>query len=250
MLDVLSGSESRLSEGRGEGSGLSDIEVRPTTLVGMRQPPAEMATKLQAAAETLLASFDDVQMTDIAAAAGVARSSLYYYFTNKDDILAFFLRAVLNELADATTAAANSPGDPPARLAAVVRAQLGHLDRHPAASQQLIAHLGRAGQLADIAARIHNGFEAPVRRLLIEGARDGTLRPLPDPELGASALFGAVLVIGLRSLILNGHIAVEEVMDLIGPMFWQGIAPAPVSRDTLTAPRADTNPDTTKEANR
>ena len=137
-------------------------------------------------------------MADIAAAAGVARSSLFYYFSNKDDVLAFFLRATLDELADATTAAADSPGDPPVRLAAVVRAQLGHLDRHPAASQQLIAHLGRAGKLADTAARIRNGFEELVRRLLVEGARDGTLRPLPDPELGASALFGAVVVIDLR----------------------------------------------------
>jgi TetR/AcrR family transcriptional regulator len=201
--------------------------TRSTTLVAMREPPAEMATKLRAAAETLLSSFDDIQMAEIAAAAGVARSSLYYYFTNKDDILAFFLRAMLDELAEATTAAANSPGDPPTRLAAVVRAQLEHLDRHPAASQQLIAHLGRAGHLTDIAARINNGFEEPVRRLLVEGAQDGTLRPLPDAELGATALFGAVLVIGLRSLIVNGHIAVDEVMDLIGPMFWQGIAPAP-----------------------
>ena len=201
--------------------------TRSTTLVAMREPPAEMATKLRAAAETLLSSFDDIQMAEIAAAAGVARSSLYYYFTNKDDILAFFLRAMLDELADATTAAANSPGDPPTRLAAVVRAQLEHLDRHPAASQQLIAHLGRAGHLTDIAARINHGFEEPVRRLLVEGAQDGTLRPLPDAQLGASALFGAVLVIGLRSLIVNGRIAVDEVMHLIGPMFWQGIAPAP-----------------------
>lgn len=185
-----------------------------------------MATKLRAAAETLLVSFDDIQMADIAAAAGVARSSLYYYFTNKDDILAFFLRAMLDELAEATAAAANGPGDPPARLGAVVRAQLEHLDRHRAASQQLIAHLGRAGRLTDIAARINNGFEEPVRRLLVEGAQEGTLRPLPDTELGATALFGAVLVIGLRSLILNGRIDVDQVMDLVGPMFWQGIAPS------------------------
>jgi TetR/AcrR family transcriptional regulator len=186
-----------------------------------------MASKLRAAAETLLGSFDDVQMSDIAAAAGVARSSLYYYFTNKDDILTFFLKAMLDELADATAAAVSTTGDAPSRLAAVVRAQLEQLGRHPAASQQLIAHLGRAGRLTDIAARINQGFEEPVRSLLIEGARDGTLRTLPDPELGAAALFGAVLVIGLRSLIVDGRVAVDQVMELIGPMFWWGIAPTP-----------------------
>ena len=203
--------------------------AKSSTLVAMREVPAEMAAKLAAAADSLLANFEDRQMSDIAAAAGVARSSLYYYFTNKDDILAFFLRAVLDELSEATAAAANGPGDPPARLAAVIRAQLDHLGRHPAASQHLIANLGRAGRLADIAARINTGFEEPVRRVLAEGAADGTLRPLDDNELGATALFGAVLVIGLRCLIVDGGIDTERVMKLIGPMFWHGIAPTPAT---------------------
>lgn len=201
--------------------------ITPASLVSMREVPAEMAANLRAAAESLLSSFDDIQMSDIAAAAGVARSSLYYYFTNKDDILSFFLRVMLDELAQATALAANGPGDPPTRLAGVVRAQLDHLDRHPAATHRLIAQLGRAGRPADIAARIRIGFEEPVRKLLVEGAEDGSLRALPDPELGAAALFGAVLVIGLRLLLADGHIAVDKVLHLIGPVFWQGIAPTP-----------------------
>lgn len=198
-----------------------------STLVAMREVPPEMAAKLTAAADSLLASFKDLQMSDIASAAGVARSSLYYYFTNKDDVLAFFLRAVLDELTEATAAAVNGPGDPPARLAAVIRAQLDHLGRHPSASQHLVANLGRAGRLSDIAARINSGFDEPVRRVLAQGAADGTLRPLDDNDLGATALFGAVLVMGLRSLIVDGHIDTDRVMKMIGPMFWHGIAPTP-----------------------
>lgn len=198
-----------------------------TTLVTVREIPPEMAANLRAAAETLLVRFDEIQMSDIASAVGVARSSLYYYFTKKDDILAFFLRDMLDELGHATRAAADGPGDPPRRLAAVVRAQLEHLNHHPAATTQLIAQLGRAGRLTDIAARVNDGFEGPVRRLLIEGSEDGTLRALADPDLGATALFGAVLVIGVRCLIVHGNIDVEEVMAQIAPMFWQGIAPSP-----------------------
>ena len=44
----------------------------------------------------------------------------------------------------------------------------------------------------------------PVRKLLTEGAADGTLRELADEDLGATALFGAVLVIGLRALCVDG----------------------------------------------
>jgi AcrR family transcriptional regulator len=197
-----------------------------TTLVTMREVPAAMAVKLNAAANDLLANFDDLQMHDIATAAGVARSSLYYYFANKDDVLAYLLRTVLDDLTTSTAAAVDGPGSPAQRLGAVIRAQLEHLNNHPAASQLLIANLGRAGKLPDIAARVNQGFEAPVRRLLAEGAADGSFRPLADDDLGATALFGAVLVIGLRALVLAGHIDVDRVMEMIGPMFWNGIAPS------------------------
>jgi AcrR family transcriptional regulator len=198
---------------------------RTATLVGMREVPAEMAANLQAASDRLLASFDDLQMNGIAEAAGVARSSLYYYFANKDDVLAYLLRSILDELTTATIDAASGPGSPSDRLAAVIRAQLEHLNQHPAAHQQLIANLGRAGKLPDIAAQVNQGFEVPVRQLLAEGAADGTLRTLPDAELGATALFGAVLVIGLRALVVDGYIDIDSAMNMIVPMFWHGIAP-------------------------
>jgi AcrR family transcriptional regulator len=208
---------------------VSTTTARPTatTLGTMREVPAEMAAKLKAAASDLLANFDDVQMNDIALAAGVGRSSLYYYFANKHDVLAYFLRAMLDELTQATAAAADGPGDPPSRLGAVIRAQLEHLNNHPSASQLLIANLGRAGKLPDIAARVNQGFEEPVRRVLADGAADGSLRALDDADLGATALFGAVLVIGLRSLVVEGHIDVDGVIERIGTMFWYGIAPSP-----------------------
>ena len=112
----------------------------------------------------------------------------------------------------------------------MIRAQLGHLNAHPAASQLLIANLGRAGKLPDIAARINAGFQEPLRRLLADGATNGTLRPLTDDHLGATALFGAVLVIGLRAIVVDGHIDVDDTMKMIGPMFWHGIAPARPNR--------------------
>ena len=201
-------------------------DTSPTsTLVGLREVPAEMAANLREAADRLLESFDDVQMHGIAEAAGVARSSLYYYFANKDDILSFLLGSMLEELTTATSRAASGPGTPSDRLFAVIRAQLEYLDQHPAASQQLVANLGRASKLPEIAARVHQGFEVPVRRLLAEGAADGTLRTLPDEDLAATALIGALIVIGLRALVVEGHIDVARVMAMIGPMLWHGLAP-------------------------
>jgi AcrR family transcriptional regulator len=186
-----------------------------------------MAVRLTEAAGSFISSFEEVRMEDIASAAGVSRTRLYYYFSGKDDILAFLLREMLDDLTLVAAGAARGDGSPPVRLGAVIRAQLGHLNAHPALSQLLIANLGRAGKLPDIAARVNDGFVEPVKQLLAEGARDGSFRPLADDDLGAGALFGAVLVIGLRYLVTEGTIDVDRVMGLIGPMFWNGIAPNP-----------------------
>lgn len=205
---------------------------RPTrssadTLVGVREVPGDMVAKLEAAADELLARFDELQMADIAAAAGIARSSLYYYFANKDDVLSFFLCSTLRALTEATASVAAAAGDPRSRLRAVIRAQLQHLNDHPSASQLLIANLGRVGKLPDIAASVAEGFEEPVRRLLAEGTSDGTFRRLPDEELAATALFGAALVVGLRTLVIEGTIDVDRVTDVVEAVFWDGIvAPA------------------------
>ena len=217
----------READSPGLPSGSAGGRGQAATLVGMREVPTDMAANLTAAASTFISSFEEVRMEDIAAAAGVSRTSLYYYFAGKDDILAFLLRAMLDDLTRVAVGAADGPDSPPLRLEAVIRAQLEHLNAHPTLSQLLIANLGRAGKLPDIAARVNDGFVEPVKRLLAEGAADGSFRTLADDDLGAGALFGAVLVIGLRSLVTEGSIDVDRVMTLIGPMFWNGIAPSP-----------------------
>lgn len=191
----------------------------------MRRVPTEMADNLRSAAEELLGSFDDVQMHEIASVAGVARSSLYYYFASKDAVLSFLLKSMLGELAEATARAADGSGTPAHRLREVIRAHLEHLNRNPCATQQLVANLGRAGRLPDHLAGVRQAFELPVRDLLAAGAADGTLRRLPDDDLGATALFGATIIVGLKSLVMNGTIDVDEIMGRIGPMFWHGVGP-------------------------
>ena len=53
--------------------------------VSPRAVPEALAGKLTAAAGDFAPSFDEVRMEDIAAASGVPRATLYYYFAGKDD---------------------------------------------------------------------------------------------------------------------------------------------------------------------
>jgi len=189
-----------------------------------RSVPAPMADKLLATAGELALSWDEVRTEDIAEASGIPRATLYYYFSSKDEILQFLLTRMLERLTDAVAAAEDPDAAIPDRLAAVVRAQLAHLGEFPATAQLLTANLGKAGKLPDLAAGINAAFHEPVRRLLALGAANGTLRPV-DPEIAATALYGAVTVIGLRSLVIDNHLDVDEVSGQILPLFWSGIRP-------------------------
>lgn len=189
----------------------------------MREVPVALADKLTAAADAYAASFEDVRMDDIAKASGIPRATLYYYFSGKEDVLAFLLRSMLADLRVSVTTAAETTGGTRTRLAAVVRAQLGHLAANPAAAQLLIANLGKAGKLPDIAAGIDDGFHGPVRQILRDGLQVRDVVDL-DVEVAASALFGAVTVVGLRAILLEGGIDVDRVADALFPLFWSGIA--------------------------
>jgi TetR/AcrR family transcriptional regulator len=189
-----------------------------------RSVPAPMADKLLATAGELALSWDEVRTEDIAEASGIPRATLYYYFSSKDEILQFLLTRMLERLTDAVAAAEDPDAAIPDRLAAVVRAQLAHLGEFPATAQLLTANLGKAGKLPDLAAGINAAFHEPVRRLLALGAENGTLRPV-DPEIAATALYGAVTVIGLRSLVIDNHLDVDEISGQILPLFWSGIRP-------------------------
>lgn len=184
-----------------------------------------MAENLFRVANRLASSFDAVRVDEIADASGIPRATLYYYFTGKDDILAFLIRESLNRLVEQTSRAAEGTADAASRLMEVMRAQLRHMRDNPGTSRLLFSSLGRAGELPAVASRIDAGYHEPVRKLLHEGALDGSLRPLEDPELAASAFFGSVTAVGLRCLVAEECMDVDATLDALVPMFWRGLKP-------------------------
>ena len=196
-----------------------------------RQVPDGLADKLTSAAAGFAVAFDDLRMEDIATASGIPRATLYYYFAGKDDVLSFLLRSMLDDLRVSVATALEVEGDTHTRLRAVMRAQFGHLAANPAASQLLVMNLGRAGRVGTIASGLDDGFHAPVRQILTDGIAAGHLTTI-DVDVTAAAMFGAVTVVGLRSLVATGDLDVEGTTDRLFPVFWSGIAAPPKTRRT------------------
>ena len=167
-----------------------------------------------AAAELFADSgLDATKMEDIAAATGVPKATLYYYFAGKEDILAFLFHEVLDEVARAVDGAVRSGGTAADRLRAVVIAHLGVIQEYPAASRALQFDLGRAARIPLINERIEAAFRAPVRQLLDDGAEDGSLRRVEHPGVMAVAILGVVTTVGINTISLDPTRSVDEIAD-------------------------------------
>lgn len=160
-------------------------------------------------------------MEQLAASSGIPRSTLYYRFANKETILRALLDAMIDDLEASTSVALAREGPASMRLGAVVRAQLQHLASNPAASRLLLGNLADAAGLEDVFERVDAAFIQPVRCMFEEGREDGSLL-VSDPSLASEALYGAVTVTGLRRLLRDGSIAVDEVADGLMRMFSVG----------------------------
>ena len=192
----------------------------------MRVVPTSIAQRLTPAAELFAdRGLDQTKIEEIADATGVPKATLYYYFSGKEDLLAFLLRDALAAMADAVAIAADGDGDARHRLSHVLTAQLDVMAQQPAVCRALIADLGRAGRIPDIAQAIADAYYRPIERLLHEGAEEGSLRAVDDPTAAAVAIFGAVTISGLSHLVLAGGVPVPQVVRQLTGLLLGGLDP-------------------------
>ncbi len=190
----------------------------------MRTVPKPMAAKLMEAAELFAdRGLDGTKTEDIAAATGIPKATIYYYFEGKEQVLSFIFGVVLDAVRDAVAAAIEGPGSAAERLQAVIRNHLQVFVAYPHASQALHFDLGRAARLPEVAARSSASFIEPVTSLLVAGAADGSLRRLDDPRLTAVAILGAISTTAIHVTALDIGPPVEDLEAIITPLVMQGL---------------------------
>ena len=191
----------------------------------MRPLPRSIAAKLVKAADLIAErGLDQTKIEDLAQVTSTPKATLYYYFTGKEEILVFLLRDLLEQVALAVGKASDSAGTARDRLSAVVRAQLDVMAAQPSVWRALVADLGRAGRLPEIAAGIANAYYRPVQRLLDEGADDGSLRAVEDSTATAMAIFGAATVVALHHLMAGRRLDPAALARQINELVLEGVS--------------------------
>lgn len=190
----------------------------------MRTLPEGMRDKVLAAARLFAdAGLDATKMEDVAAATGVPKATLYYYFEGKEDILAFLFTEILDEVAARIDTAVSTDACAADRLRAAIVAHLRVFEDFPAASRALQFDLGRAARSPVIDERIEAAFRRPISVLLEEGSRDGSLRGVEHPRLTAVAILGAVTTVGINALTFVPARSVDEVADSVIEFVLDGV---------------------------
>ncbi|MFC4111941.1 TetR/AcrR family transcriptional regulator [Nonomuraea zeae] len=159
----------------------------------MKTPPPDLAGRLLEVGEQVLRTDPPPRLEDVALLVGASRATLYYYFSGRDDLLAFLLTAHVMRGAEAIRGAAEQGGGPEARLRAAVAAMIGYLGRHPGICAGLLSALGASGRMEEVLRANDTWIAGPVRELLDEGSRAGVFTT-GEVSDAANAILGAVLL--------------------------------------------------------
>jgi AcrR family transcriptional regulator len=178
---------------------------------------ARQRRRILEAAEELFdqQGIDQVTMAEIIAASGLRASTIYQYFSSKDDIVWAILEEVLADLAEHAKAATSGAKTALDKITALLDLMADDLTRNRAKVRflaQFDAMYARhwpAERLLTLEAQISpEGFQQ-FATLIREGIADGSLRADLDPELTLHAVVNAVAGAQRRLASLGSRIELE-----------------------------------------
>ena len=187
----------------------------------VRTPPADLAKRLMAASDEILAGDAEVRLEEVAASVGVARTTLYYYFSGRDDLVSFVLTEHIDAGAEAIRRATETAGSPVIKIRAVVVALIQFLGGHPGLCAALLASLGAAGRMNEALQANETHIASPVRELVAEGIASGELRD-GDPADITSAILGAILLTVLARTFQNRDTTSAAIADQLADQILHG----------------------------
>src|SRR4051812_38201090 len=158
---------------------------------------------------------DRVTMAEITSASGVQPSTVYQYFSNKDEIVWAILGDVMQESSRVAGQRLDGAANALARLTALLEFmadELAHNQvkvRFMAQFDAMFARDWPAERLLTLESQINpEGFEF-FATLIREGIADGSLRPDLDPELTMHAVINAVIGAQRRLASLGNKVELE-----------------------------------------
>jgi TetR/AcrR family fatty acid metabolism transcriptional regulator len=159
----------------------------------------------------------DVSMDEIAAEAGVARSTVYVYFANRDELLGACLKRMLDQLLAGIADDWERDTEPRARLRVLIEGMFERLDENPAFFRLALIGQGSVAVGSELAL-IGLEVAGMLQGLYLEGIATGQFRSM-DPDRAISLIgqqiYGAMSVRAGEPLPLLRADAAAEVTEFV-----------------------------------
>ncbi len=169
--------------------------------------------------------FNEATMDDIASAAGIAKGTVYLYFSSKRDIYLAALKQGLTELMDRTRTNMNSANGIQARLRAFVRTRIEYAE----ANRDFIKiYHSEFGNLTNAAAH-----DSEFQQLYLQQAKElenvlqaamasGEIRHIRS-DFAAFIIYDMVRGVMTQRLLEWSTVPLEEDIQLLNDLIWKGI---------------------------
>ena len=176
--------------------------------------------------------FEEATVAEVAARAGLARSSVYRHFPDKESLFFEYVEDRVTAFVEALRADIAAESDAASRLRRLVVRELYRFADAPAISvsdvPESLSREGRARLLACFAP-----LRELVREILEQGRREGTLGPALDTDSAVEVVFACIDVFRVR--LARQWIEPDAIADDIADFVLRGLG-APVSRRTAARP--------------
>ena len=159
----------------------------------------------------------EVSMDEIAAEAGVARSTVYVYFANRDELLGACLKRMLDQLLERIAEDWERDTEPRARLRILIEGMFERLDDNPAFFRLALIGQGSVAVGSELAL-IGLEVAGMLQGLYLEGLSTGQFRSM-DPDRAISLIgqqiYGAMSVRAGEPFPLPRADAATEVTEFV-----------------------------------
>jgi AcrR family transcriptional regulator len=166
----------------------------------------------------------DVSMDEIAAEAGVARSTVYVYFANRDDLLQACVQSMYDGLQETIGAVVAGDTPPVERLRAVILGVLERVDESPdffrlAMATQATAGAAGSAAVGGVLMLIGLDMMRVLEELVTAGIEAGEFRSDLDPEravvLVGQQIYGALSVRAGEPDPIPAEQAADEICEFV-----------------------------------